>query len=143
MSRRLTTIVLAAFYLLQATWLLHAGVDLVLPRVRVAVASRDACCTNVCGCPQEARARNTCCCVQDGRREASRPPAPRPVSSIEEARCKGVEAALSQAFTQPVVCVIAGISLPEAEASRVTLPELHPLLLPAVDALAKVPIAQA
>ena len=49
MRRRLTTFVLAAFYLLQATWLLHAGVDLVFPRIRVVAA--DACCTNSCGCP--------------------------------------------------------------------------------------------
>jgi hypothetical protein len=142
MRRRLTTCVLAVFYLLQATWLLHAGVDLVFPRIRVVAAGADACCTNSCGCPEEARARNACCCVKGGK-EAAHQTAPRPVSSIEEARCKGVEAAMTQAFTQPVVCVIACISLPEIAQDDVLLPELHPVISPASEALDKVPIAQA
>jgi hypothetical protein len=142
MRRRLTTFVLAAFYLLQATWLLHAGVDLVFPRIRVAISSPDACCTNACGCPEEARARNACCCVKGGK-EAAHQTSPRPVSSIEEARCKGIEAAMTQAFTQPVVCGFAWISLPEIAGDDVILPELHPAISPASEALDKVPIAQA
>lgn len=140
MNRRLT-FVLAAFYLLQATWLLHAGVDYAFPRVR-AVVVPDACCNSGCGCPEEARARNACCCVKD-KAEAARPATPRPVSSIEELRCRGVEAAVAQAFTQPVVCGVATISLPVVAEADVDLPELRPSLLPAADVLLKVPIAQA
>jgi hypothetical protein len=143
MNRRLTTFVLAAFYLLQATWMLHAGVDLLLPRVRVVLARGEACCTNSCGCPEEARARDACCCVKGAAPEAAHPKVPRPVSSIEESRCKGVEAALAQALTQPVVCRIAMISLPQAATVAVVFPELHPLLPFDSDALDKVPIAQA
>jgi hypothetical protein len=142
MRRRLTTFVLAAFYLLQATWLLHAGADLLFPRVRVAVAGADACCTNACGCPAEARARNACCCVK-GAAPTAHPAAPRPLNSIEEARCKGTEAAMAQAFTQPVVCGVAWISLPERSGDDVALPDRHPVDLPAAEALEKVPIAQA
>ena len=143
MRRRLTTFVLTAFYLLQATWMLHAGVDLLLPRVRVVLARADACCTNACGCPEEARARDACCCVKGATPETAHPKVPRPVSSIEESRCKGVEAALAQAFTQPVVCGVARISLPQAATVDVVIPELHPFLPFDSDALDKVPIAQA
>jgi hypothetical protein len=143
MRRRLTTFVLAAFYLLQATWMLHAGVDLLLPRVRVVLARAEACCTNACGCPEEARARDACCCVKGATPETAHPKVPRPVSSIEESRCKGVEAAMTQAFTQPVVCGISWISLPEAADSAVVIPELHPVFPSDSDALDKVPIAQA
>jgi hypothetical protein len=141
--RRRLTFVLAAFTLLQGTWLLHAGVDFLLPRVRIVLASADACCTNACGCPEEARARNACCCVKGAAPEAAHPKVPRPVSSLEESRCKGVEAAMTQAFTQPVVCGVAWISLPEAAAVAVSFPELHPLVPFDSDALDKVPIAQA
>jgi len=143
MRRRLTTLALAAFYLLQATWLLHAGVDLVLPRVRVVLARAEACCTNSCGCPEESRARDACCCVKGAAPEAAHPKVPRPVSSLEESRCKGVEAALAQAFTQPVVCGIARINLPQAAAVPVIIPELRPVFPSDSDALEKVPIAQA
>src|SRR5690349_25059598 len=103
MSRRMTTAVLAVFYLLQATWLLHAGMDLLLPSVReVAAAVADSCCTNACGCPEDVKAAHGCCCVKHAASEA---PAKKPArqSAIEEARCKGAEEAMTQAFTQPVV----------------------------------------
>jgi len=141
MRRRLTTFLLAAFYLLQATWLLHAGADLLFPRVRVVAATPDHCCTNRCGCPEEARARKACCCVE-GATETARPAAPRPLSSIEEARCKGAEASMAQAFTQPVVCNVAWISLPPAAGGDVVLPEFPRSVSPSPDALDKVPIVQ-
>jgi hypothetical protein len=50
---------------------------------------------------------------------------------------------MTQAFTQPVVCGIARISLPVIAGDDVLLPDLHPLLSPASEALDKVPIAQA
>jgi hypothetical protein len=141
LTRRLTTFVLAGFYLLQATWLLHAGVDYVFPRLQQLEAAPDACCARTCGCPEEAQRRKTCCCSK----EASGPsaPAPRPLSSIEEARCRGVEAAMNQAFTQPVVCGVAWVSLPVRSDSFVPIAIRWLRLPPFPLALEKVPIAQA
>lgn len=141
MRRRLATIALAAFYLMQATWLLHAGVDFVFPRLQKLAAAPDACCARTCGCPEEAQKAKTCCCSKD--LPAPVASAPQPISSIEEARCKGVEAALNQAFTQPVVCGVAWVSLPVRVDSLVRIPEQRPPLHPPAVALDKVPIAQA
>lgn len=140
MTRRLTTFVLAAFYLLQATWLLHAGVDLLLPKVREAVATVvDSCCTNACGCPEEVRLAQGCCCMKS---DVVQPPAKknRPVSAIEEARCKGLQDAMSQALTQPVVCGFASFLAPSVESSPTSIPDVHPFFPPSGDAADKVPI---
>jgi len=141
MRRRLATFALATFYLLQATWLLHAGVDFVFPRLQKLAAAPDACCARTCGCPEEAQKAKTCCCSKD--LPAPTASAPRPISSIEEARCKGVEAAMNQAFTQPVVCGVAWVSLPVRVDSLVRIPEQQPDFTPPALALEKVPIAQA
>jgi hypothetical protein len=143
MKRRLATIALATFYLLQATWLLHAGVDLLFPRIQQLAAGPDACCARTCGCPEEARRNNTCCCLKDAPDAQAKARAPRPVSSIEEARCRGVEAAMSQAFTQPVVCRVAVVTLPVIVASEVLIADQIVRFIPAAEALLKVPIAQA
>ena len=142
MRRRLATIALATFYLLQATWLLHAGVDFVFPRLQKLAASPDACCTRSCGCPEEAQRQKTCCCSKDAP-SSTAASAPAPLSSIEEARCRGVEAAMAQAFTQPVVCGVAWVSLPVRVDTFVGLPEQLPPQHPTAVALDKVPIAQA
>jgi hypothetical protein len=144
MKRRLATIALATFYLLQATWLLHAGADLLFPRIRqIAAAAGADCCTNTCGCPEEAKKNNTCCCLKGAAEAPIAKAKPRPVSSIEEARCRGVEAAMSQAFTQPVVCRVAVVTLPVTVASEVLIPDRIVHFIPAAEALLKVPIAQA
>jgi hypothetical protein len=143
MRRRLTTFVLAAFYLMQATWLLHAGADLLFPRLQPVVSTPDACCARACGCPEEAQRNRTCCCSKEAPGDANASTAARPISSIEEARCKGVESAMAQAFTQPVVCTIAWVSLPDRVVSLVTLPDPAPAAPPLGSALDKVPIAQA
>lgn len=142
MTRRLTTIVLAVFYLLQASWLLHAGVDLLLPTVRGAVAAvADSCCTNACGCPEEIRLADGCCCVKS---DAVRPPPKnRPVSAIEEARCKGVQDAMTQALNQPVVCGFAALQAPVLSSSKAALLEHRPFPAISGKPLDKVPIAQA
>lgn len=141
MSRRLTTFVLAAFYLLQATWLLHAGMDLLLPTVRQTVAAAgDSCCNSDCGCPEDVKSVYGCCCAP-----ATAAPAPAKKSStpsfLEAARCKGVEAAMTQALTQPVVCAFAFLAPAPAGFSPVSFPESHPLLPPSSLATDKVPIA--
>jgi hypothetical protein len=141
MSRRLTTLVLAAFYLVQATWLLHAGVDLLLPSVRQAAAAvADSCCSNACGCPEEVKAAHGCCCIKHA---ATAAPQKRPAghSAIEEARCKGAEEAMTQAFTQPVVCAFATIGFPVLDGVAVGLTPVQPLLAYASTCLDKVPIA--
>ena len=141
MSRRLTTFVLAAFYLLQATWLLHAGVDLLLPPVREAVAAiSDACCSSACGCPEDLKAAHGCCCMK----HADAPAAPKksaPRSAIEEARCKGVEQAMTQALTQPVVCAFASVGRPPLENFPMTISDVQPHLVYRSIRLEKVPIA--
>jgi hypothetical protein len=141
MSKRLTTVVLAVFYLMQATWLLHAGVDLLLPSVReVAAAVADACCSNACGCPEEVKAVQGCCCVKHAPTQTpQRKPARH--SAIEEARCKGAEAAMTQAFTQPVLCAFAGIDSPIFEGAPVRLTQSQPFLPLTSTSLDKVPIA--
>jgi len=142
MRRRLATSLLAGFYLLQATWLLHAGVDFVFPRLQKLAAAPDACCARACGCPEEAQRQKTCCCSKEAPSPVNAP-APAPLSSIEEARCRGVQAAMAQAFTQPVVCGVAWVSLPVRVDALVPVPEQQPDLLPPAIALEKVPIAQA
>ena len=143
MSRRLTTVVLAVFYLLQATWLLHAGMDLLLPAAReVAASVADSCCSNSCGCPEDVKAAHGCCCVKHAGAQA---PKQKPAghSAIEEARCKGVEDAMTQAFTQPVVCAFASIGFPVVDISRHSSPNPRPFFNPDSMSLEKVPIAQA
>jgi len=141
MNRRLTTFVLAAFYLLQATWLLHAGMDLLLPSVRTAVAqASDGCCASACGCPEEVKLKNGCCCNKSAP-VAKAKPAPR--SALEAARCKGAEEAMTQAFTQPVVSGFASFVPPVVESTEILVPEHHPLFPPIAASLEKVPIAQA
>jgi hypothetical protein len=138
MKRRLTTFVLAAFYLLQGTWLLHAGMDLLLPTVRTAVAeASDGCCASACGCPDEVKLANGCCCNKSAPVAAAKP-AKR--SALEAARCKGVEEAMTQAFTQPVVSGFAALVPLVAESTETILLETHPLLEPSRTALDKVPI---
>ena len=141
MSRRLTTLVLAAFYLLQATWLLHAGMDLLLPTVRTAVAaSKDGCCASACGCPEEVKRANGCCCNKSLPAQAAKPARH---SAIEEARCKGAEDAMTQAFTQPVVSGFAALPIAVIESRAAVLAEQDPSIAHSGTPLDKVPIAHA
>lgn len=141
MSRRLTTFLLAAFYLLQATWLLHAGMDLLLPTVRRTVAAAtDSCCSSACGCPEDVKSVYGCCCAP-GSSEPAPPEKPAAPSFLEAARCKGIEAAMTQAFTQPVVSGFAVLSATPVDSSLVSLPEFRPFHSPSSLALDKVPIA--
>jgi hypothetical protein len=138
MRRRLTTFVLAAFYLLQGTWLLHAGMDLLLPPVREAVAAaNDGCCASACGCPDEVKLANGCCCNKSA---PVNPETPVQRSALEAARCKGAEEAMTQAFTQPVVSGFAVLVPPVVESTDTALPEHHPVLEITPTLLDKVPI---
>jgi len=142
MSRRLTTFVLAAFYLLQATWLLHAGMDLfLLPTVRTAAAdSSDGCCASACGCPDEVKLANGCCC----NKSLPVPAAPKksaPRSALEEARCKGVQDAMTQAFTQPVTSAFATLPTPDVQTRIAFFLNPQPFFTPPAASIEKVPIA--
>lgn len=140
MKRRLTTFVLAAFTLLQGTWLLHAGMDLLLPTVRTAVAqASDGCCASACGCPDEVKLANGCCCNKSAPVAAAQP-AKR--SALEAARCKGAEEAMTQAFTQPVVSGFEAVLPIVPETSDVVVPDVEPVLPPDSTSLEKVPIAR-
>lgn len=135
---RLTTFFLAAFHLLQATGLLYAGMDLLLPPVRQAAATfSDSCCNSACGCPEDVKSVNGCCCAPGKAAPATKSAAP---SFLEAARCRGVDSAMTQAFTQPVVCGFAFLAPAPTESSTVALPESHPILPTSVLALDKVPI---
>jgi hypothetical protein len=105
---------LAAVYLLQATWLLYGGIDLVFPRVkRVAAGAQFRCASHGCGCDSESQARKGCCCFPDST--ASSPEATPahdvPVSAIEEARCAGMKDVLAQLWGQPALLPPVGIAL--------------------------------
>src|SRR5258706_16462175 len=137
MSRKATTLVLAVFHLLQATWLLHAGVDLLLPPLRQAAAAvSGSCCSSDCGCPEDAKKTNGCCCAKQAQAFAARKKSAAP-SAIEAARCKGVDEAMRQAFTQPVVCGFAGIGAETPASSEVLIPESKPVHSPVSLALEK------
>ncbi|MBI4566257.1 MAG: hypothetical protein HY716_16350 [Planctomycetes bacterium] len=101
MSRRFV-LILTGLYFLQATWLLHGSMDLLFPRVREVIAGPDSCCAGACGCPEEVARRKGCCCFPSPEHEASEP-ARRPVSSIEEARCRGLETTMSQTSAHPAI----------------------------------------
>lgn len=142
MNRRWATIILAGFYLLQSTWLLHAGVDLLFPRVRPAATASSSCCNSGCGCSEEQKAARDCCCMKHTKAEPASKPA-QPSSSIEEAKCKGVQDALSQALTQPAVCTFAHLGAPIWVTSDQGPATSHPAFAFVAVSLEKVPIAQA
>ena len=104
--------VLAVVHLLQATWLLHAGIDLLVPAAAAVEADGDACCTSRCGCPIEKQKRGDCCCPKD---EAAPKPAKKSApSAFEVQKCRGVDAAIAQAKTAPAVCEVALVERPVA-----------------------------
>ncbi len=101
--RRAAALVLALVYLLQAAWVLQGGADLLFPRTRIVKAGESACCTSGCGCPADARDRKACCCYPEKQEAPSVADVQVPVSSIEEARCKGLRDAASELLTLPAL----------------------------------------
>ena len=91
--------VLALFYLLQSTWLLHAGFDALFPRVAVLVTP-DSCCAAACGCPADVRERGDCCC---GPSEKPTSPRTATASAFDVARCSGLELAMAHAGSLPAL----------------------------------------
>ncbi len=105
--RRLSALVLGLAYLLQASWLLQGGADLLFPRTAVAKAGASTCCNSGCGCPEEAKERKSCCCFPN--RQAAEPGKTVPLNSFEEERCRGGGGTSPELESLPAV---AGPSLP-------------------------------
>lgn len=133
---RLRVGVLAAFYLLQSTWVLHAGFDALFPRV-AAVVTPDACCASSCGCPEDVRQRGDCCCDPLAKAAAPKSHA----SAFDVARCSGMDLAMAHAVGLPALLDVPRLLI-VAAAERGPLP---PGLAPALDVpalpLEKVPVA--
>ncbi|HEX7899663.1 MAG TPA: hypothetical protein VF950_17975 [Planctomycetota bacterium] len=128
--------VLAAFYALQSTWLLHAGFDALFPRVALLVTP-DACCAAACGCPAEVVARGDCCCGP-----SAKPTSPKTAtaSGFDIARCSGLELAMAQAVNLPALDVFPRVEAAPPRVSRLTLPDFTPDVDPRVLDLDKVPL---
>jgi hypothetical protein len=139
MTRKRAVLALAAFHLLLSTWLLPAGMDLLFSPGRPVAAPPD--CAS-CGCADHAAAARTCCCFPHEEATAAAP-SPAPSSALDEARCRGVQAALAQALTQPVVCAFAFLPPPVPVREPLAFPEQAPVDSTAATLLDKVPIAQA
>ena len=104
--RRGSALVLTAFYLLQASWILQGGVDVLFPRTRLVKAGESACCTSGCGCPSEAQERKACCCYpkkESGPAPVASAPVPVPVSTLEEDHCRGTDGSMAGLLSAPAL----------------------------------------
>ena len=129
--------VLGLFYLLQSTWLLHAGFDALFPRVAVLVTP-DSCCAAACGCPEDVRQRGDCCCGPSEKPTSSKTAR---ASAFDVARCSGLELAMAHASSLPALDAFPRIEPAPSIESALTLPELTPdREVPALPA-EKVPLA--
>lgn len=99
MNRWQWTTVLTILYLLQSTWIIYAGADLLgPPSLQSLGGPADPC--GRCGCPEEIQKRRDCCCGP----QADALPATASPSTMEAARCRGADAAVFQVLSQPIVC---------------------------------------
>jgi hypothetical protein len=123
---RRAAVVLGAFYLLQSTWVLHAGFDALFPRVTKLVTP-DACCASACGCPEDVRARGACCCEPGAKPKDSRTST---ASAFDVARCSGLELAMAHAHGTPTVAAFPALELPSPEdadgAVAISVPDVQP-----------------
>lgn len=137
--RRAAALVLGLLYLLQAAWLLEGGADLLFPRTTIVQPGSTACCTNGCGCPEEAKQRKSCCCFPD-KDMAAEAPVEVPVSALEEARCHGSPETILELIEDPALPV-AELILPAAPAEVDVDPVVQRPPLPLPDrSVEKVPI---
>lgn len=134
MKRPLGIGVLLAFYVLQSTWLLHAGVDLFIPGPGTETAA--LCEDSGCCCPKDLQDSGGCCCSAEQK-------AARAGRALAQAQCRGSDAAVRQAFTQPVTCAFATSYFRLPESSLFEVPETRPLLPEAATPPEKVPIEPA
>ena len=139
--RRATIGVLAAFHLLQASWLLQGGVDFLFPRTMLLKPGTDACCVGTCGCPEKEQKRKSCCCFPEKDVDAPRPePVRVPVTAMGELACDGEAPSLAAFFHPPHLPLPAAAPLFVPQAFRLELPELRPDVPPRDGALDKVPL---
>jgi len=107
LMRRIAAVVLGTMYLLQATWLLEGGVDLILERV-VTVTRSDTgiCCSGACGCGTVKKELQSCCCFPKSspwRASASTPKTKVLLSALEESRCNGMGGGLAVLGSLPAI----------------------------------------
>ena len=141
--RKASVLVLAGFHLLQATWLLQGGIDVLFPRtVEVqAVAKDDGCCVGTCGCPVREQKRKSCCCFPaEGPRKAAAEPVRLRLSAFEEAACSGAAEAVAALVHQPAIPAFPPVLLPDRTPVAFELPERKPPRPPLDRAVDKVPL---
>jgi hypothetical protein len=138
--RKTAVLVVAAFHLLQATWLLQGGIDALFPR-RSVVQAVDGCCLGTCGCPEKAQRRKTCCCFPEQAATAPAAAARTPITTLDEARCAGADAVAAALAQPPMLPPGRPAALIVLLSERLELPELRLHLLPRDRALDKVPLA--
>ena len=141
--RRIAAVVLGTLYLLQATWLLEGGVDLLFPRVVLVKPDAASCCSGACGCRAEKKATKSCCCVPNKTRapaSASVPKVKIQLSAIEESHCQGIGGSLAVLGSLPAIAAAPSEAfVPQAQ--RLPLVEsLEPPPFIAAILLDKVPI---
>ena len=81
--KKAALLTVTALHLLQASWLLEGGLDLLL---RAPLASEQRCAPHGCGCEASAVARGACCCGPETPREAAPSPG---AALLAQARCQG------------------------------------------------------
>lgn len=137
--RRATIGVLAAFHLLQASWLLQGGVDLLFPRTALVQPGDESCCVGTCGCPEKEQKRKSCCCFPAKGVEIEAPVRV-PVTAMGERACEGDATSLAAFLHAPTLPLPAAAPLFVPQTFRLELPERRPDVLPRDLGLDKVPL---
>lgn len=106
--RRAGIVVLGLIYLLQASWLLEGGVDLLFPRFKVVTVDEVSCCSGACGCSTDKKSERNCCCYPKKKNPERPSSAQTPskkvrLSAFEEANCKGTPAAMAALASHPAI----------------------------------------
>lgn len=140
--RKASVVLLAAVHLLQASWLLQGGIDVLFPRTAVVEApAADACCVGTCGCPVREQQRKACCCfpAQAPVPQAAAPVAV-PILAFDEALCTGATGDVGPLLQSPAVPAFVPVLSLDVRPIAFALPERRPRASPADRALDKVPL---
>jgi hypothetical protein len=141
--KKTSVLLLATFQLLQGTWLLQGGIDLLFPRTAVveAPAAADGCCVGSCGCPVAEQKRKACCCFPAGAPTTEQAaPVKIRLSAFDEAACAGAAATITALVQQPAVPAFAPVLVVVFIPLDVERPEPRPAVPPIDRALDKVPV---
>ena len=137
--KKTLVLTLVAFHLLQASWLLEGGVDLLLRRpLAVAAAGEQRCSPHGCGCDESARIRGACCCKPESPRAGAGSPA---ASLVARSTCRGAADSAPLLTQIPAVPAFPVLELSTSSTDAAPLPpSLPPDAVPA-RRVHKVPIA--